>query len=249
MAAESSYLSQEPPPRSRKTRTTAVITATGVLGVLGCLAGVAVSRDGGSSGSDIPPAIVIPTPLFPPSVSTRPSLSPTDEPGSIAPPANPPVTDSSKDAGSFCDTKEYPTEGTFDQNTGTHTLFGSIDHQSIAVVTPERSALQQLRWKLPKQDKWITFDPGSSAGILVRAGTDMEIDTGDNRAAWYKMCEETKEAAADEVPSRVDDIFNKFRLQEVVVYTIAANGYIVQVVPHGQQYSQDLPYEFYPYTS
>lgn len=153
-------------------------------------------------------------------------------------------------ADNFCEVQKNPIEGQFDKNTGAHTIHASEDRQSIAIVSPDRSDVQQLRWKLPNQRDWITFNNDNSdgqAGIVFRTAVDVDVDTGGGRGLWYKECEENVDAAKSEIPSRVKDVFDKFGFGCVYVITVTPAGYVLQKVSNGEDYSQDIPSTFTPF--
>lgn len=145
-----------------------------------------------------------------------------------------------------CDTRNSPTEGSFGQNTGVHTIYAAEGRPTIVAVTPDRSAVQQLRFKLPNQNQWVSFDPGLT-GIVVQAEIDMQVDTSGNRDVWFKGCENGPDDAASEVPSRVQNEFDNFGFGCVDVVTVTKDGYIVQEVQNGQIYTQDIPSTFFPF--
>ncbi len=152
----------------------------------------------------------------------------------------------------FCHVQKNPIEGEFNKNTGVHTIHAAEDRQSIVIVTPDRSTVQQLRWKLPNQRDWITFNNDNSmgeAGIVLRTAVDLDVDTGENRGMWYKQCEPNVDAAKSEMPSRVENIFGIFGFRCVYVITVDKNGdgYVVQEVKNGQEYSERLPSTYVPF--
>lgn len=253
MANESEPVTRELrniPGRPRGSRTGSVIATTALTTVgLGMVVGLPLV----ASLKDTDTLVAPPgsTKTLEPSLSpsTSPSIRPTIPvfpPSPFGRSADPEPTNSAASPGSFCESQQSPIEGIFDRNTGVHTLPATYEHQSIAVVTPERSGVQQLRWRLPRQEAWISLDPGET-GIVVRTGVDIEVDTGDNRAVWFKMCEESTDASEKEIPSRVDDVFKNFGFGYVNVYSITEDGYVIQEVRQGESYSPDIPSTFVPF--
>jgi hypothetical protein len=191
----------------------------------------------GCSAPDTPPYPGI-SPSRSPIISPYPSPLP-----SVVP------TPTRVPAAEFCPIPRHQ-DGSFDQNTGLHTLRASQRRQAIAVVSPERSAVQQLRFRLPNRPEmpWQMLSPGEDTGIVVRTNRNVEFDTRDNRAVWYRACEENEAAALAEVPSRVNDLFGNHPFDEVWIFTLGARGYEVQKVPKGHGYNiDDIPKEFIPY--
>lgn len=182
---------------------------------------------------------------------TRPTVSLNEAKSSISAPSQtlgeapveifPSATD--------CNMNSSPAEGYFNRNSGIQRLSASGDHESIAVVTPDYSNTQQAAVRLMDDERrgWVIFDEEQSTGILIRTNTPLALDTSNDHGALYKSCGPDKVAVDEEIPKSVGDIFSKFGFDKVVVYTIHQDGYIKQVVPHGQGYATDIPWTYVPF--
>lgn len=202
---------------------------------------------GSEPNTALPPAATTPdtrrSPSLLPSVSPS-TVSPTEASTACAPPVLASGTSLLNETGYR---QQELVGGFFGRNTGIHTLTATEDSQSLMIVTPDNSDVQQLQWRLPGQDKWMTFDPGVT-GIVVRTATDMEIDTSNDRGAWFSACREGPNTAEVDVPVRVMNEFASFGFGCVDVVTVTKSGYVVQEVPQGQEYTQDIPSTFFPFT-